>query len=812
MELRKALKGIVALGTGATMVGATVLSALAAADLANYPAPFVSGGQFDALIVVGANAKTDDVLGSIDIATSLQAANTVTKALPGGSSSVTVEGDAFRLDSGSDFLELDELIDDVGITTLTSEELAALAGGSVSNSKGTSQYEERITVAESASVSYEVDPDDSSDIPSWYLLFTNTDDVYVYQATFTPAIKSDIASGEHEDLEDMAFTLLGKEYTVFDADLQGADSWQIDLMGGAAKDVIGIGETKTYSIGDKDYEVTLAFVDGTNAKFTVNGKSTKLIASGGTEVLADSTEIGVKELLYQGDAGGVQSVEFFLGASKIRLEDTDTSDDALGGASVIVGSNTVTDVTAQISGTNTTTERSLNYFTLTWVADEDIYVPVDGKLSGKEDDDQVFLNFEIEFKGISEHSSKDEIVLKPRGDDEYDFDFTNKAGNLLSVPLYDVDPTDTIFYGNENYGLVVAEGDVTGVSNWTANVISVNDYFVVSDSAGKNTYLLRYKDADATENTLEFEEVGSGSTVTVSYTWVDYQTAVGGGGLNLGGTSYPIYLQADSNNADIIVDLDLGGISNGTVPTWFTKYGAEIVVDSSPSGDFTVTREDTDDAAAGEDIDVTVSADSDEIDVATVGGAVSLVTYGDTDDSVDYGVWGTKVFLADSSSGPDKLTITSPDEQTEQLVFYTSGATTSSVSGGAGTYQEIVPISVGAAVLDTEVADFSAQNLIVVGGPCVNAAASDLLGDPADCTEGFEEGKAMVKLFERANGNVALLVAGYSALDTRRAARAVANYGDYAFSGAEVEVSGTSLTQITVSAPSVMESAPSVMS
>ncbi|MBS3164607.1 hypothetical protein J4439_04200, partial [Candidatus Woesearchaeota archaeon] len=301
MELRKALKGIVALGTGATMVGATVLSALAAADLANYPAPFVSGGQFDALIVVGANAKT---------------------ALPGGSSSVTVEGDAFRLDSGSDFLELDEQIDQVGITTLTSVEIDGLAGGSVSNSKGTSQYEERITVAENAAVSYTIDPDDSADVPGWYLLFNNADDVYVYTVTFTPAIKSDIASGEHEDLEDMAFTLLGKEYTVIDADLQGADSWQIDLMGGAVKDVIGIGETKTYSIGDKDYEVTLAFVDGTNAKFTVNGKSTKLIASGGTEVLADGTEIGVKELLYQGYAGGVQSVEFFLGASKIRLEDT----------------------------------------------------------------------------------------------------------------------------------------------------------------------------------------------------------------------------------------------------------------------------------------------------------------------------------------------------------------------------------------------------------------------------------------------------------------------------------------------------------
>src|SRR3989338_4812176 len=594
MELRKALKGIVALGTGATMVGATVLSALAAADLANYPAPFVSGGEFDALIVVGANAKTDDVLGSIDIATSLQAANTVTKALPGGSSSVTVEGDAFRLDSGSDFLELDEQIDQVGITTLTSVEIDGLAGGSVSNSKGTSQYEERITVAENAAVSYTIDPDDSSDVPGWYLLFNNADDVYVYTVTFTPAIKSDIASGEHEDLEDMAFTLLGKEYTVIDADLQGADSWQIDLMGGAVKDVIGIGETKTYSIGDKDYEVTLAFVDGTNAKFTVNGKSTKLIASGGTEVLADGTEIGVKELLYQGYAGGVQSVEFFLGASKIRLEDTVTSNDATGGAAVIVGSNTVTDVTAQISGTNTSTETSLNYFTLTWVADEDIYVPVDGKLSGKEDDDQVFLNFDIEFKGISEHSSTDEIALKSRGDDEYDLDFTNKAGNVLSVPLFDV-TASTIRYGNENYDLIVTEESaINATHGWGATngaVIDVNDYFVVSDSSGKNTYLLRYKDADATENTLEFEEVGSGSTVTLSYSFAANTTAVTGGGLNLGGTSYDVYLAADANNAQILVGLDASDtlVANQSV-IWFAKYGAEITVDADPlAGGFNVT-------------------------------------------------------------------------------------------------------------------------------------------------------------------------------------------------------------------------------
>ena len=73
------------------------------------------------------------------------------------------------------------------------------------------------------------------------------------------------------------------------------------------------------------------------------------------------------------------------------------------------------------------------------------------------------------------------------------------------------------------------------------------------------------------------------------------------------------------------------------------------------------------------------------------------------------------------------------------------------------------------------------------------------MGNPANCAEGFEPGKAMLKLFEN-GGNVALLVAGADALDTRRAARVLANHQDYDLSGDEVLVTGTSLTDINVQA------------
>src|SRR3989338_6619249 len=71
MRVQKAIKKIAALSAGATMLGATIMGAMAA-DLSMYPEPFVKNGRFNGVIVVGDQAKADDVLGSIDIATSLQ--------------------------------------------------------------------------------------------------------------------------------------------------------------------------------------------------------------------------------------------------------------------------------------------------------------------------------------------------------------------------------------------------------------------------------------------------------------------------------------------------------------------------------------------------------------------------------------------------------------------------------------------------------------------------------------------------------------------------------------------------------------------
>ena len=105
----------------------------------------------------------------------------------------------------------------------------------------------------------------------------------------------------------------------------------------------------------------------------------------------------------------------------------------------------------------------------------------------------------------------------------------------------------------------------------------------------------------------------------------------------------------------------------------------------------------------------------------------------------------------------------------------------------------------GAAKLASEIVDPKSSNLVVIGGPCANSIAAQLLGYPKNCLGGFVRGKAIVRLFDM-GGTSALLIAGATAADTRRACRLVASYTDYKkdFIGTEIFVIGSSLTDVAV--------------
>jgi hypothetical protein len=104
------------------------------------------------------------------------------------------------------------------------------------------------------------------------------------------------------------------------------------------------------------------------------------------------------------------------------------------------------------------------------------------------------------------------------------------------------------------------------------------------------------------------------------------------------------------------------------------------------------------------------------------------------------------------------------------------------------------------AKLDSEIDDIHDHNSIIVGGPCANAAAAALLNYPEDCMEGFEVGKGFIRFYELPDGRISLLVAGATALDTRRATRALADYKNpvYKLEGKEVIISGMSFVDLGI--------------
>jgi len=96
----------------------------------------------------------------------------------------------------------------------------------------------------------------------------------------------------------------------------------------------------------------------------------------------------------------------------------------------------------------------------------------------------------------------------------------------------------------------------------------------------------------------------------------------------------------------------------------------------------------------------------------------------------------------------------------------TSGSTTSTGAGAVTVY-------------DNEISTVQAKDLIVVGGSCVNTVAAKLLGSTtpicgADFTTkvGVADGQFVIKVFDNpyTAGKVAMLVAGYNAADTSKAA------------------------------------------
>lgn len=694
----------------------------------------------------------------------------------------------------------------------------------------------------------------------------NSRQIARYRMEFSSTAQSDVtdstgtadSTGTYlDDFENTDMTIFGKPYTVVLArrpDTVADQSVKLILMAGSAHDTVLESETKSYVVGDKSYEVTLSYVDDDEAKFIVNGEATNKLKVGETYVLKDKSEVGVSEILYQSYAGGVHSATFFVGAQKMELRD-DQVTDSTGAYNVKIGSENIDGSTVIFTGTDNNSTFSISTIEVNMTADDDLFLGTGQKLSDvitatAGEKEILFTNsWDVEYKGMTEET-KHQLKLAQSSARRYHLNLFDGDGKVVELPVAYGEGANNLSVGEETWGNSRANqkrlhlqenlGNTSqtssaqfGMATGGDNNINKDDYFIVTggtagDGSAKS-YLIQYKGSDAQTKTspkIRFKNLGSGETLEYS---VSSQTVTGTvATIKLGGYSF-IANNASVMSADdfqLNVDQNGGGTIASASINFIDSYGSQwaflgnvstnstgLAAASSdfPNADFVQVIQS---APNGDDYDnilpaaitLNITGTSDPEVRAALTGVTLKTPDGKTDVAYGYTSMGTFVTSKTPSSDPQELILDYPEKQSIPQVYFTAQGATSKTSTAKG---DLVAVAVvDATKLDSEVADAKAQNLIVVGGPCVNSVAAELLGNPTNCAEGFTAGKARIKLVEN-GGKVAMLVAGYSGADTRLAGKVLAHKGDM-LSGMEVEVEGTTYSDATISAPSKVVAAPVV--
>jgi len=159
-------------------------------------------------------------------------------------------------------------------------------------------------------------------------------------------------------------------------------------------------------------------------------------------------------------------------------------------------------------------------------------------------------------------------------------------------------------------------------------------------------------------------------------------------------------------------------------------------------------------------------------------GAHTLAT--DSKKQKEADLWGAITLLDQSDSDQNTASISYPEDQVYAQVYV--GIPESSVTAAStatGTVTELGSVT----VKDSEVSQVESKNLLVIGGSCINTAAQKILGESAAlCGAGFTTktgvgaDQAIIKVvkspyLDANTTKIAMLVAGYEAADTTKAAK-----------------------------------------
>gem|GEM_PF-1933913 len=711
MNVKKAIKRIAALGAGAVLVGATILGAVAAADLGTYPAPFIAqedlASVYNAKIVVGASAATMDVLGAADLASNLQTLSYVEEEIAGTGTIIVSGGESEDINLGTD------LSAQWG-TALTDSKISGLLDDKIRWNSEDLDFDESINVNGLAVLVTSDDEEFGADV---YLGTDVTPEDFTYLLTIDDTDFNASAVDDTSSLR-LDVDLLGKSLKITDIDVAGA---QVTFK---------FAEDFTLSTGE---EVT---VDGSVIKVnTIGETSVAITVDGETEIITTDYDFGdltveVDSILYLGDSPADSIVKISVGSDITKaVEDGDAMEffgygDDNGDAEWV------------------------------WsiVATDDDTVAIGAKYNQESDDlDEDFPPKAIGEKFILPNNYGAVYIaeLTAEANREYTIEFKD------SIDLDDADTAGNTTDYNDAKALMLSVTDGGDDDGFLVGTAESDTVYILYD--GTDGMLLTYVDEDGDVIGVE-EEVSNGSTEFATVLKIVNDDEI-----------YTLTLNVTGTDEDVVITMD-------------------DLLDA-----------DEDITFAAFDLDTGAIGTIEDAETTDVSGTVAFGAY-DYQYVTESGIIFGSDNGVESDLDDDEIIFTVPEELVQATVVIEGPETT--VGGSVSTVKTMVPI-VPSSVLDTDI-EVGANNLIVIGGPCANSIAFELMGSPAACTDGFSQGKGLIKMWETGE-YMAVLVAGYDAADTSEAVTQLINYEANAavFAGTdEVEIA-TATQTVTLVEPIV---------
>lgn len=848
MRVKKTIKKIASIGAAATMVGATLMGAAMAADLSEYPDMFIEDGTFNGILVVGADAKAEDVIGITNIATSLQTVSVQTTSV--AEEELTEEysvSEGYELCNrnlypGYNISGCELSVDDADLDLLADDVYHDAEGTNDNDEKYTQQlfFQQQTT----GQFLYTQDDDDAPVADTYLFVDNGNTYLYNYSLQFDSYVEvintSNALAGD--DLEGTTINIQGRSYTVTDVTLFTGDVLNtLELQSGDTVVWMSEGESLTRTIDAVEHTIELMDVsadadeDSGSCGFKIDGtevwvdvKDTETV-NGVTVGVTDAKRVNI-------EAGDQDVCEVVIGAGEVNIRRNDE----------IQFNNEDVDGTLGLFRSPTTHSSGGN---LRWSGFDIAFAPDTDEVylaPGDEYIDPMFGNFKFVFAGVE--TGGVETIEFVAGSTNAEIRFKNEDGRLVEIPLA-ADSSfksgeasdEYIFWGNEAPSsttsnqdeLVYLESEVcTGP---TSVVDCQGAMFLVVETTKSEAHLIQITNIDTVDNEINFDDLTYGTTdddvaylddsgagyalsnitlksagaigliVNETGKYINFTSIASGSSTS---TSNGTAIKTLNRGTLKIVDFKVDAVgtsyhiwtSNQTfMGLQFYEYNdgdlsSTLYLGTGNYGPLNITAFYDDSTDNSIEWNSTVFSD--------LGTGEGWGGYDESDENDDFQKFYTKkgTLITYDREDQQSLVIEHPYDTAYAKVYIApTEASTSEVS--ATTVSTVIPISVSAVKLDTEVSNPTAKNIVAVGGPCANSVVAELMGNPADCSTalGIESGQALIKLFE--NGDyVAVVVAGQDAMDTRLASQIVANWEDYDLSGTEMIATTVSESSLSVEA------------